>query len=413
MGATRIKKCRACRHQTFTEIDTLGAFPYANLFPHATSETPKKHALTLLICQNCSLCQLNVLPDLDELYADYLWTTNSSTAVHEYLDGLQKRLAKILGGRPNRVIEIASNDGTFLKKFEGEAECLIGIDPARNLSDHYRDSNIRLFTDYFSEDLVEKNPDTLSNAQLLIARNVLAHATDIDAFLRSCKKCLSTDGLLYLEFHDGDEIINKLQFDSIYHEHQCYITEAAIKMIVDRLGFTVIDCWRGSIGGSSLSLIIRQSPVSNNAPTKEKQLRQQQDLVSAETLRWQKFRRDVDLYKRTVTKIIKTLKADGQVIVGFGASARSTTIAQFCNMEKWLSGIVDSSSYKQGRLWTGTKILVSSPSAHDWARIDVVVLFAWNFEQEIVALLSNLGFRGRILRLLPYEPTFIEIENVD
>ena len=413
MGATRIKECRACRHQMFTEIDSLGEFPYANLFPDVTSAAPQEHALTLLICQGCSLCQLNVLPDLDELYTNYLWTTNSSTTVHDYLDGLQKRLTKILGDRPNKVIEIACNDGTFLKKFEGEAECLIGIDPARNLSNHSRDSNILLFTDFFSEDLVKRNPDVLSNAQLLIARNVLAHIPDIDTFLRGCKKCLSKDGLLYLEFHDGDEIINKLQFDSIYHEHQCYITEAAIKLLVERLGFTVIDCWRGPIGGSSLSLIIKQNADLNNASKKEKQSRQQERLVRAETLRWQKFRQEVDLYKRRVTKILKTLKSEGQVIAGFGASARSTTIARFCNMEQWLSAIVDSSSFKQGRFWTGTQILVSSPGAHDWGRIDVVVLFAWNFEQEIVAQLSHLGFRGRILRLLPYEPTFIESKNAD
>lgn len=414
MGATRIKECRACRHQVFTEIDSLGEFPFANMFPPATSATtPKKHALTLLICQNCSLCQLSVLPDLDELYSDYLWTTNSSTAVHTYLDGLMKRLTKFSGHRPDRVIEIASNDGTFLKKFEGKAKCLIGIDPARNLSSHYRDSNIRLFTDFFSEDLVEKNPDALSNAQLLIARNVLAHTPDIDKFLRSCKKCLSKDGLLYLEFHDGDEIINKLQFDSIYHEHQCYITEAAIKIIVERLDFTVIDFWRGPIGGSSLSLIIRRHRDSDKVQTKDKQFRQQQHLVSAETSRWQEFRHEVGLYRRKITRILRALKSDGQVIVGFGASARSTTIAQFCDLEKWLSAIVDSSSFKQGRLWTGTKLLVSSPSAHDWTRIDVVVLFAWNFEQEIVALLSDLGFRGRILRLLPYEPTFLENKSVD
>ena len=413
MGATRVKECRACHHQTFTEIDSLGAFPFANLFPQVASAAPQEHALTLLICESCGLCQLSVLPDLDELYTNYLWTTNSSATVHEHLDALQTRLKKFIGERPNKVIEVASNDGTFLKKFEGEAECLIGIDPARNLSKHYRGSNIRLFTDFFSEDLVKKNPDALSNARLLIARNVLAHTPDIETFLRSCKKCLSKDGLLYLEFHDGDEIINKLQFDSIYHEHQCYITEAAIKLIVERLGFTVTDCWRGPIGGSSLSLIIKQSEGWDKAPTKEKQSPEQERLVRAEALRWQKFRREVDLYKRTVTKIFKTLKSEGQVIVGFGASARSTTIARFCKMEQWLSAIVDSSSFKQGRLWTGTQIPVSSPCSHDWESIDVVVLFAWNFEREITAQLSNLGFSGRILRLLPYEPTFIENKNVD
>lgn len=414
MAVTRVKKCRACHHQTFTEIDSLGQFSYANLFPKIKSDSYQRHPLTLLVCQKCSLCQLNIFPDLDDLYTNYLWTTNSSTAVHDYLDELKTRLIKLTGNRLNKVIEVAANDGTFLKKFEGECEYLVGVDPARNLSDYYHESHIHLVTAFFSEDLVKTNPEIFSEAQLIIARNVLAHTPDIEMFLRTCKTCLSRDGLLYLEFHDGDEIIDKLQFDSIYHEHQSYITENAIRLIVERLHLTVIDCWRGPIGGSSLSLVVKNTLDSDtSAPINENQSPQQKLLVRKETLRWQKFRCEIDLYKNKVTQILNALKSENQTIVGFGASARSTTIAEFCSISQWLSAIVDSSSFKQGRLWTGTEIFVTSPSVTDWATVDVVILFAWNFEKEIVVQLSNLGFSGRILRLLPHEPIFIEQKNVD
>ena len=412
MAATKVEKCRACGHQTFVEIESLGSFHYANLFPRTASDGLQKHPLTLLICQNCSLCQLSIFPDLDELYTSYLWTTDSSMSIHNHLDELKKKLKNLTGNQLDHIIEIASNDGTFLKKFEGEAKRLIGVDPARNLSVYYRNTDVRLFTAFFSEDLLKSNPDVLSNAQLIVARNVLAHTPNLDAFLRTCKICLSEDGLLYLEFHDGGEVINKLQFDSIYHEHQSYITEPAIRLIVQRLGFTVIDCWRGSIGGSSLSLALKKSPDSDNALSNEHLAHQQEMLVRSETVRWQQFRREIDLYKSKVAKILNTLILESQAIVGFGASARSTTIASFCGIDRWLSAIVDSSKFKQGRMWTGTAMRITSPCDHDWTKIHAVVLFAWNFEHEIIAQLSNLGFSGQILRLLPYEPILIEKKNV-
>lgn len=407
MDATRVLTCRGCGSAILEPIDSLGNFPYANLFPSQIPDVWPTNRLALTVCRECSLCQLDIYPNLSELYLDYIWITSSSTFIHEYLDGLVDRLLSLSPEKYSKVVEIASNDATLLEKFDGHSNQLIGIEPAKNLATYYSGTNINLISDLFNSECVEKNQALLSNSSLIIARNVLAHVPDISSFINACKSCLSPKGFLYLEFHDGDEILSKLQFDSIYHEHQSYISEKSLAKILMKQGFKIDASWLGPIGGSSRSVIASLSDDYKIDGQDQESIHLDNNLCLKEIQRWKEFRKKLDKYKTTLYELLADARSKGLTIVGFGASARSTTLACFCDLSQWLIEIVDSSSAKHGRVWTGSNLIVKSPAEVDWLIVDIVVLLAWNFQEEILDQLTTLGFKGKVLRVLPNEPTYI------
>lgn len=413
MGNIRVINCRGCGSPKLKSIKSFGCFPYANGFPDVHTVSRKRYPLSLVVCEECTLCQLNEYPDLEELYSDYIWLTSSSKTIHMYLDELKEYLLNLRNGPFSKIVEIASNDATLLKKFEGQVNRRIAVEPAKNLKKFYKNTNIELISELFDNDCVTRNKNILNETSLVIARNVLAHVPDIMAFLQACKSCLSRNGFLYLEFHDGDEIIKKLQFDSIYHEHQSYITGCALRHILKSAGFEIHSSWLGPIGGSSRSVIAYVPEVKNNETQDSCSHNMNKEMSNIEYQRWVKFRIEVDTFKNNLDDILSKAFAKNLNVVGFGASARSTTLANFCELSRWLAAIVDSSTNKHGKLWTGTDLVVKSPSSIKWEEIDIVLLLAWNFEEEILNQLTKLGFIGQILRVLPNRPKYVDLSHAN
>jgi hypothetical protein len=211
---------------------------------------------------------------------------------------------------------------------------------------------------------------------------------------------LTSDGIAYFEFHDGDSIIDMLQFDSIYHEHQSYITYEVISKFLNKLGFDVLETWVGPIGGSSRSIVCSKKEGWNIAAMPCKA---DTKLVSVgvEYAKWQCFREKCDDYKKTFRITLSELRSTGKKIYGFGASARSTTLGIFCGASEYLDGFIDSAPHKKGRYWTGSQLQIQNSKDVNWMDADIIVIFAWNFYDEVRSVIREAGFVGDIYRVLP------------
>jgi SAM-dependent methyltransferase len=323
--------------------------------------------------------------------------------VHEYLDELTVRLLPYVK-RKGTVVEIASNDCTLLKKLKSIFQLRIGIEPASNFEQDHREAEVTYINDYFTRSLIPKAPSLLNSTDLIVARNVLAHVPDMNDFISTVHNMLTQDGIVYLEFHDGDSIIDKLQFDSIYHEHQSYITFEVIEAKLKELGFDILNTWVGPIGGSSRSIVCRK--VGAKAlPVIEDSIGTGSVDVAIQYFRWNRFREKCNEYCLTFKETLFELKRTSNVIYGYGASARSTTLGIFCNASDFLDGFVDSAPHKRGRYWTGSSIQIQSPVDVDWKKVDIVVIFAWNFFDEVSAVIRCAGFSGDIYKVLPHQLT--------
>lgn len=390
--------CRGCGSSSFSEVLDLGSLPLANTFPEIQSSLPK-HPLELVVCEACGLAQLSINPDLSELYDDYIWVTASSSLIHN-------ELAEILEWLPlkeeSKVIEVASNDGTFLKILIEAGFVAHGVEPALNLAQACWSDGLSVDNCLFDSSYAEyfESNDTMSKFDCLVARNVFAHVPSIAEFLETANTVLADDGIIYLEFHDGDRIIEDLQFDSIYHEHQSYITFPVIEGILRRAGWTIVRKRYGPIGGGSLGLVAKRFNGSDY-PSVEIDL-----LVRSEIERWKRFAHQVSEYRDELRQMLLSLKSEGKKIAAYGTSARSSTLANFCGIEEFIDIAVDGSIHKHGRYWTGTALKVESPG-RGFNDIDAVLVTAWNFFDEIRSSLREVGFDGLFIKPLPNKPRLI------
>jgi SAM-dependent methyltransferase len=393
--------CRGCASNNLKNLFSLGGLPYANTFPEDEVVLPD-YKLGLVMCLECELVQLDEYPDLNELFSNYIWKTSSSKHVPNYLVHFVERIFRDY--YLPKVIEIASNDGTLMRLLKSKGADVIGVEPAENLFEECLNKNLTVIKDFFSKGFSDKYPELKGEFNALIARNVFCHVEDMHVFLLEAHAILSSEGICILEFHDGGKLLDLLQFDSIYHEHQSYLTLPALENIVANTSFGIVDVTETFVGGGALLVILK----------KGKNFATHTSVIASRHLghnnysRWRSMGNAVEAYKVRLNELLKNLKKDFRLI-GFGASARSTTLANFTGCWVHLDIIADNASDKHGRFWTGTEMRICSPKEINWQEGDIVVLFAWNFYDEIKHQLLKLGFRGKILKVLPNLPTVEDI----
>ena len=399
----KLFSCRGCASSSLRYLFSFGNLPYANAFPTNSSKL-QKHRLALTMCNKCRLVQLDEHPKINEIYSTYIWKTASSRTVPKYLEVFVQKIIKNFS--PKKIIEIASNDGTLIKLLEKNGVQVIGVEPAKNLHEICKDQNLTTINDYFAKGFSEKYPELKNKYDVLIARNVFAHMENILEFMNEAEKVLNNNGVCILEFHDGGKLLDMLQFDSIYHEHQSYISLIAFHNIVVKTSFRIDSVNETFVGGGALLVTLKKS----NDNTMISSVLASKHLGHGDYKNWKQMELRVNKYSERLNQILKNLKTDFRLI-GFGASARSTTLANFTDCWKYLDFIVDNAKEKHGHFWSGTNLKIISPDKVIWDLNDVVVLFAWNFSNEIKNQLKKVGFKGKVLKLLPNMPILEEINN--
>lgn len=399
----KLTSCRGCGSSSLRFLFSFGNLPYANTFP-LNSPKVQNHRLALTMCSECKLVQLDEYPKIDEMFSSYIWKTASSRVVPKYLEKFVQNL--IQNFSPKKIIEIASNDGTLIKLLKQKGIEIIGVEPAKNLYDICKNQNLETINDYFQKDFSKNYPNLKNKYDVLIARNVFAHTENILEFLHEAEKVLTNRGICILEFHDGGKLLDMLQFDSIYHEHQSYISLIALHNIVEKTCFKIASVEETFVGGGALLVTLTKS----NKNTMNSSVLASKHLGHGDYKTWKQMEVRVNQYSERLNQILKNLKNDFRLI-GFGASARSTTLANFTNCWKHLNMIVDSAKEKHGHFWSGTNLKIMDPNDVVWNLNDIIILFAWNFSDEIINQLKNLGFKGKLLKILPNRPILKEIND--
>lgn len=399
----KLVSCRGCKSSSLDYLFSFGNLPYANSFPIKSPKLPK-YRLALTMCNKCGLVQLDDFPQLSEMYSNYIWKTASSKVVPRYLEEFVEKLIKSYS--PKKIIEIASNDGTLLKLLKNKGIEVIGVEPAKNLHKVCKDQNLETINDYFAKNISENYPKLKNKYDILIARNVFAHVENMLEFLYEAEIVLNNTGICILEFHDGGKLLDMLQFDSIYHEHQSYISLIALHNIVKKTPFKIASVQETFIGGGALLVTLKKSNDNSMIPS----VLASKHLRHGDYESWKEMEIRINQYSARLNDILDNLKNDFRLI-GFGASARSTTLANVTNCWKHLDAIVDSAEEKHGHFWSGTDLQITNPNDVIWGINDVVVLFAWNFAEEIKKQLRKLGFEGKLLKILPNMPVLEEINN--
>ena len=395
----KVKKCRVCSSTNLRQIINLGDQPPANsLMPKILNQ--KKIPLSLLFCNNCKLIQLSATVKPESLFSKYLWVTGTSDKVKDYRDDFFKKANNYMTGK--KVFEIASNDGFFLDAFKKKKYNVLGIDPAKNIAKQANKKKIKTIPKFFNFKNSKKIEKKYGKQDLIICRNVIPHVENINSVVKGISNLMHSKSISLIEFHYAKLLYTKNHYDYIYHEHIFYYTLRSIMYLLNKHKLYGFDCFESPISGGSIVLVISKkkrniSRVLKNKINIEKKLK-------INTLKfWKNFEKKCSMHKKKLLKIVNKFSIENKKIAGYGASARSSTIINYCKLNNLtIKEIFDKNILKNNLYTAGSNIKIKLPTKKRINNYDVILLLAWNFSEEIIKFLRNkVKYKGLIINILP------------
>jgi SAM-dependent methyltransferase len=331
--------------------------------------------------------QLRELVSPVRLFSEYLYFSSfSDTMLKHAREAVEQHTADYALGARSLVVEIASNDGYLLQYFQQRGVPSLGIEPAVNIAKVAQEKGIDTRVEFFSKALAEQLVAEGKQADLILGNNVFAHVPVINDFVAGIAILLKPDGVAALEFPWGHDMVRHLEFDTIYHEHVYYFNAVALVPLFRRHGLEIFRIEKLPIHGGSLR--IHASKTGRRAvESSVHAIVEEETSEGATTMAYYaNFFRAVVALKKSLMELLADLISKGHSIAAYGASAKGTTLINYCGIgREMLSFIVDRSTYKQGKFSPGMHLPILAPEALLEKRPDYTLLLTWNFADEILA----------------------------
>ena len=403
-----IKTCRISGSENLIEILDLGLQPLANSLKKNFDDIEEKVPLRISYCPESSLVQLNETVNKNTLFDHYVWVTGTSAGAKKYSEVFFQRVVKRVGlKKDDFIIEIASNDGMFLKPFINNGYSnILGVDPASNIAEMANNNGIKTLNEFWDIDISKKLVADHGNAKVVFARNVIPHVEELLDVISGIENALDENGVGIIEFHQVEGILKDVQYDSIYHEHLCYFSIKSMTYLLNRFKLIPFHIDKSPISGGSF--VIYFSKTKRN-PTKELiELTQYElDKQVNELDSWKRFAEQTKTHKSETLKVLS--QCTGKNIIGFGSSARSQTYLNYCGItSEDITAIIDNNPLKQGLFAPGSNIPILSFEEGMSRKPDLIFILAWNFKDEIIEECRNYGYKGEFLIPFPEKPYFVK-----
>jgi novobiocin biosynthesis protein NovU/D-mycarose 3-C-methyltransferase len=380
----RRKTCRACGAGGLVDILNLGDMPPANslLKPEQLKQNEAHFPLTLQLCQSCGMVQLAHVVPAQLLYRSYLFFTSSSRLMSEHFSSLMFDACEEFVKPGGLVLEIGSNDGTSLSNIRRRDVRVLGVDPARNIAVMAAARGVPTVSEFFNEPLAREIVRVAGPAQLVVACNVIGHIDDLDDVFDGIKTLLAPGGAVVIEVPYLVDLVDRAEYDTIYHEHLSYFAVRPLATLFNRHGMRLERVKFFPVHGGT----IRVTAVMGEGVSADAQawIDNENKRGLATRAAYEPFAAKCVQERTALRQQLIDLKKQGKKVIGYGAPAKGTVILNYCGIgTDLLPVVIDSTPAKQGWHVPGTHQPILPPSAMASQNPDVLLLLAWNHAKEI------------------------------
>lgn len=394
--------CNCCNKNTLISFINLGKTPLANSYNKELFKL-KNYPLHVFYCENCHLVQHNTKIKGENIFNYYQYFSSYSSAfVKHSKENIFRLIKKYKIDKTKSVTEVASNDGYLLRHLIGSDINFYGIEPAKNISEYANKIGVKTENKYLNQKsaklLIKKN----KKSDLIIANNVLAHVPNINDFVKSLKILLKSNGVMCIEVPYLKNLIDKNQFDTIYHEHFYYFSLSSLIFLFSKHKLKIFDIDNIRTHGGSIRIHISNQKNNNYRIKKivKTILAKEIKYGFQRKEKYQNFNLKIDKLKKTVVRFFNNNKSKN--IIGFGAAAKACTFINYFELQDKIKFIIDETPEKIGNFIPGTNIRIKTLPREITSKIDIIIIFPWNHYKEIKQKIKNRNIeKVKLVRFIP------------
>jgi len=399
-----IHECRLCKSQNITTVLDFGNTPLANsLVSKESLNQPEFEApLQVYRCKECGSVGLKHTVNPEILFKNYLYASSTSAKLRQHFADYAESVVKQWGLKQgDLVIEVASNDNILLKPFKLLGMNVVGIEPATNIVEQTKGDSIKVYNEFFNEELAKKMVNEVGRAKVITANNVMAHVPNLESIVKGIKLLLAPDGVFIMENAYLLDTINGLYFDQVYHEHLFFHSIKPLKRFFRQFDLEIVRVERNSNQGGSFRAFVKHTHhCFTNWSSVEKCIILEEEAGLYRDEAYKLFINNLNNHKVKIKEILKNLKLQGKSISAYGAPAKLVTLLHFFNIDNSIIDFVIDDSFLKWRKFVPGKHIEIKPKEELLNKNpDYCILTAWNFADSIIK--NNPDYKGIWIKILP------------
>lgn len=391
-----------CQSKNLNQWLDLGLHPHSDHF-HKEVEAEMFYPLGVSVCEDCGLNQLTYIVAKEELYLkDYLYESSiTKTADAHWTEFAETVAKKVSLPESSLVVDIGSNDGTLLTKFQALGHKVLGIDPTPEATQIAIDRGVQTIQDFFSKDLanmlyfggVGELPENRPHPKLVVGANVFAHVDNLDDFMEGVKVLIKDDGVFVFESPYFGEFLKGIEYDTVYHQHLSYLSLKPVVKFMEKHGMEVFDVEQHDLHGGGFRVYIARKGQRTVQPSVHAMLASE----TWEMRDLEHFAEQTKESRERLNDVIRDINLQGKSIAVVSTPAKGNTLLNYTGIGRYVDFATDKSKLKQGRFLPGTGIEVFSDDELVKRQPDYAIILAWNFFPEIYSNVKAKGFKGAFI----------------
>ena len=400
-------KCRLCASSNTKLILNLGNHIPSNFYLNDTKNiNKKKMPLKTYVCKNCWLVQIKDFIKGNKLFLkDYAYLSGVSKTWQEHCNNFTEYCVKNFKLKNNdKIIEIASNDGTLLNYFKKRKFDVLGIEPTPSTAKIAKKKGIKTNIQFFGYAHSKILKKKYGNFKLIVANNVLAHVDNINDFVKGISNLANNETIISVEFQYLVNIIQKVQFDTIYHEHFSYYSLISFENLISKHNLKIFDVKKIKTHGGSLRVFLCKKNTKKKISSNTYIIKSKEINLGVNNFKFYKsFSENVKNLKISFRKFIFNLKRNKKSIYAYGAAAKGNTFLNYMKINnKVIDFIIDKNKYKINKISPGGLIKIIGPNILKTDKPDYILILAWNIKNEIMKdLKKSYDFKKKFIISIP------------